>query len=71
VGRRRSVSLEENKALVSSEQAELWNHTGNLGAAEELFVPEQAEAARHKSADFRQGFSDVVSIIEDLIAEGD
>jgi hypothetical protein len=71
VGRRRSVSLEENKALVSREQAELWNHTSNLDAAEELFVPEQAEAARHESADFRQGFSDVVSTIEDLIAEGD
>jgi predicted ester cyclase len=71
VGRRRSVSLEENKALVSREQAELWNHTGNLGAAEELFVPEQAEAARHEAADFRQGFPDVVSTIEDLIAEGD
>jgi predicted ester cyclase len=71
VGRRRSVSLEENKALVSREQAELWNHTGNLGAAEELFVPEQAEAAKQEAADFRQGFPDVVSTVEDLIAEGD
>ena len=65
------MSLEENKALVSREQEELWNHTGNLGAAEELFVPEQAEAAKQEAADFRQGFPDVVSTIEDLIAEGD
>jgi predicted ester cyclase len=64
------VSLENNKALVRREQEELWNHTGNLDAAEELFVPEQAEAARQEAADFRRGFPDVVSIIEDLIAEG-
>jgi predicted ester cyclase len=71
LGRRRSMSLEENKALVRREQAELWNHTGNLGAAEELFAGEQAEAARQEAADFRQGFPDVVSTIEDLIAEED
>jgi C-1 hydroxylase len=65
------VSLEENKALVRREQEELWNHTGNLDAAEELFATEQAEAARQEAADFRQGFPDVVSTIEDLIAEGD
>jgi steroid delta-isomerase-like uncharacterized protein len=65
------VSLEENKALVRREQEELWNHTGNLDAAEELFAPEQAEAARQEAADFRRGFPDVVSTIEDLIAEGD
>ena len=64
------MSLEENKALVRREQEELWNHTGNLDAAEELFAPEQAEAARQEAADFRQGFPDVVSTIEDLIAEG-
>jgi predicted ester cyclase len=57
--------------LVRREQEELWNHTGNLDAAEELFVLEQAEAARQEAADFRRGFPDVVSIIEDLIAEGD
>jgi predicted ester cyclase len=68
---RRSVSLEDNKALVRREQEELWNHTGNLDAAEELFAPEQVEAARQEAADFRRGFPDVVSTIEDLIAEGD
>jgi predicted ester cyclase len=70
-GRRKSVSLEENKALVRREQEELWNHTGNLDAAVELFAAEQAEAARQEAANFRRGFPDVVSTIEDLIAEGD
>jgi predicted ester cyclase len=65
------MSTEENKALVRREQEELWNHTGNLDAAHELFAPGQAEAARQEAADFRQGFPDVVSVIEDLIAEGD
>jgi predicted ester cyclase len=65
------MSAEENKALVRREQEELWNHTGNLDAAEELFAPEQAEAAKQEAADFRQGFPDVVSTIEDIIAEGD
>jgi predicted ester cyclase len=65
------MSTEENKDLVRREQEELWNHTGNLDAAGELFAPEQAEAARQEAADFRRGFPDVVSTIEDLIAEGD
>jgi predicted ester cyclase len=65
------MSAEENKDLVRREQEELWNHTGNLEAAEELFASEQAEAARQEAANFRQGFPDVVSTIEDLIAEGD
>jgi len=65
-----NMSAEENKALVRREQEELWNHTGNLDAAEELFAPDYAEAARQEAADFRQGFPDVVSTIEDLIAEG-
>jgi predicted ester cyclase len=56
---------------VRREQQELWNHTGNLDAAQELFASEQAEAARQQAADFRQGFPDVVSTLEDLIAEGD
>ena len=65
------MSLEENKALVRREQEELWTYTGDLDAAEELFAPEQAEAARQEASDFRRGFPDVVSTIEDLIAEGD
>jgi predicted ester cyclase len=65
------MSAEENKNLVRREQEELWNHTGDLDAAEELFATGQAEAAKQEAADFRQGFPDVVSTIEDLIAEGD
>ena len=64
------MSAEENKALVRREQEELWNHTGNLDAAEELFAPDYVEAAKQEAADFRRGFPDVVSTIEDLIAEG-
>jgi predicted ester cyclase len=65
------VSVEENKALVRREQQELWNHTGDLDAAEELFAAGQAEAARQEAADFRRGFPNVVSTVEDLLAEGD
>jgi predicted ester cyclase len=66
-----NVSSEVNKAIVRREQEELWNHTGNLDAAEELFVSDYAEAAKQEAADFRRGFPDVVSTIEDLIAEAD
>jgi predicted ester cyclase len=65
------MSAEENKAVVRREQEELWNHTGNLDAAEELYPAGQAEAARQEAANFRQGFPDVISAIENLIAEGD
>jgi predicted ester cyclase len=65
------MSAQENKAVVRREQEELWNHTGNLDAAEELFAAGQAEAAKQEAADFRRGFPDVISTIEDLIAEGD
>jgi predicted ester cyclase len=71
VGKETGMSAEENKALVRREQEELWNHTGNLDAAEEIFAPDYVEAARQEAADFRRGFPDVVSTIEDLIAEGD
>jgi predicted ester cyclase len=70
-GRRRSMSAEENKALVRREQEELWNHTGNLDAAQELFVPDHVEAAKQEAADVRRGFPDVRNTIEDLIVEGD
>jgi predicted ester cyclase len=63
------MSAEENKSLVRREQEELWNHSGDLDAAEELFVA--GEAAKQQAADFRRGFPDVTSTIEDLIAEGD
>ena len=65
------MSAQETKTLVRREQQELWNHTGNLDAAEELFAAEEAEAARQEAADYRLGFPDVANTIEDLIAEGD
>ena len=65
------MSAEANKAVVRREQEELWNHTGDLDAAEELYAAGQAEAAKQEAADFRRGFPDVISTIEDLIAEGD
>ena len=65
------MSAEENKAVVRREQEELWNHTGELDAAEQLFAADQAEAAKQEAADFRRGFPDVISTIEYLIAEGD
>jgi hypothetical protein len=70
-----NVSAEENKTVVCREQEELWNHNGNLDVAEDIFAPDYAEAAKQEAAkqeaaDFRQGFPDVVSNIEDLIAEG-
>ena len=65
------MSLEENKALVRREQAELWNHTGNLDAAAELFAPDRVEVAKQEAANVRRGFPDLESTIEDLIAERD
>jgi len=46
------VSVEENKTLVRREQQELWNHTGELDAADELFAADQAEAAKRQAAHF-------------------
>jgi steroid delta-isomerase-like uncharacterized protein len=65
------LSAEANKTLVRREQEELWNHSGDLDAAEELFASGQVEAAKQEAADFRRGFPDVISTVEDLIAEGD
>src|SRR4051794_13416962 len=65
------MSVEENKALVRREQAELWNHTGNLDAAAELFAPDRVEDAKQEAANVRGGFPDLESTIEDLIAERD
>ena len=63
------MSVEENKALVRREQAELWNHTGNLDAAAELFAPDRVEDSKQQAASVRRGFPDLESTIEDLIAE--
>jgi hypothetical protein len=47
------MSPQENKAVVRREQEELWNHTGDLEAAEELFAAGQAEASRTGQASLR------------------
>jgi hypothetical protein len=47
------VSVEENKTLVRREQQELWNHTGELHAAEELFAAGQAEVVPPRAAHHR------------------
>jgi C-1 hydroxylase len=65
------MSVEENKALVRREQGELWNHTGDLDAAAELFAPDRVEDAKQEAANVRRGFPDLESTIEDLIAERD
>ena len=49
----------------------LWNHTGNLDAAAELFAPDRVEDAKQEAANVRRGFPDLESTIEDLIAERD
>jgi predicted ester cyclase len=65
------MSVEENKALVRRAQGVLWNHTGNLDAAEELFAPDYVEDAKQEATNVRRGFPDLESTIEDLIAERD
>ena len=65
------MSVEENKTLVRREQAELWNHTGNLNAAAELFAPDRVEDAKQEAANVRSGFPELESTVEDLIAERD
>ena len=65
------MSIEENKALVRRAQGVLWNHTGNLDAAAELFAPDRVEDAKQEAANVRGGFPDLESTIEDLIAERD
>ena len=78
------MSTEENKALVRREIEELFNHTGNLDVAEEVYAPDfvghgptmpedlhGVEAAKQFAATFRSAFPDLTCTIEDQIAEGD
>jgi len=75
---------EENKALVRREIEELFNHSGNLDVAEEVYasdfvghdptMPEGiygVEGARQFAAGMRSAFPDLQMTVEDLIAEGD
>jgi predicted SnoaL-like aldol condensation-catalyzing enzyme len=75
---------EENKALVRREIEELFNHTGDLDVAEEVYAPDYVghdptmpedlhgvEAARQFAAGMRSAFPDLTCTIEDQIAEGE
>jgi len=75
---------EENKAIARREIEELYNHTGSLDAAEEIYAPDYvghdptlpedvhgAEAARQFATTYRSAFPDLTCTIEDQIAEGD
>jgi steroid delta-isomerase-like uncharacterized protein len=74
---------EENKAVVRREMEEIFNHTGNLDAAEEIFAPDYVsheptsgdtrgiEGAKQFAATYRQAFPDLENTIEDMVAEGD
>jgi steroid delta-isomerase-like uncharacterized protein len=77
------MSAEENKAVVYREMEELFNHTGNLDAVEEIVSPHYVsyeptsgevrgiEGARQFAANYRQAFPDLENTVEDMVAEGD
>ena len=77
------MSVEENKAVVRREFEEIFNHRGNLDAAEEIYAPnyvghepafgdiQGVESAKQFAATYRQAFPDLQSTIEDQVAEGD
>jgi len=77
------MSAEENKALVRREMEELFNHTGNLDAADEIIAPDYVsyeptsgevrgiEGAKQFAAAYREAFPDLQNTIEDMVAEGD
>jgi steroid delta-isomerase-like uncharacterized protein len=81
--RRIGMSVEENKAVVRREFEEIFNHRGNLDAAEEIYAPnyvghepafgdiQGVESAKQFAASYRQAFPDLQSTIEDQVAEGD
>ena len=74
---------EENKAIVRREMEEIFNHTGNLDAADEIFDPNYVsheptagdtrgiEEAKQFAATYREAFPDLENTIEDMVAEGD
>ena len=55
------MSVEENKTLVRRAQGVLWNHTGDLDAAAELFAPDHVEDTKQEAANVRRGFPDLES----------
>jgi predicted ester cyclase len=73
---------EQNEAVVRREVEELYNHTGNLDAVEEIFSPDYVsheptsgevrgiEGARQFAATFREAFPDLQNTIEDMWLKG-
>jgi steroid delta-isomerase-like uncharacterized protein len=80
---RMSVAAEENRALARRELEELYSHTGNIDAAEEIYAPDfvfhppgsedvrGVDAAKQFAASYRKAFPDLVTTVEDLLSEGD
>ena len=78
------MSVEENKAIARREMEELFNHTGNLDVADEIYAPDYVgheasqpegvhgvEGARQFAAAIRRAFPDLTCTIEDQVAEGE
>ena len=75
------MSAEENKALVRREMEELFNHTGNLDAADEIISPDYVsyeptsgevrgiEGVKQFAAAYREAFPDLQNTIEDMVAD--
>ena len=75
------MSAEENKAVVRREMEELFNHTGNLDAVDEIISPDYVsyeptsgetrgiEGARQFAATFREAFPDLQCTIDDMVAD--
>ncbi len=78
------MSAEENKAIARREMEELFNHTGNLDVADEIYAPDYVghdttlhedlrglEAARRFAATMRSAFANLTCTTDDQVAEGD
>ncbi len=76
-----SMTAEENKAVVRREMEELFNHTGNLDAADEIIAPDYVsyeptsgevrgiEGAKQFAAAYREAFPDLQNTVETLVAD--
>ncbi len=77
------MAAEENKAVVRRELEEIFNHTGNLDVADEIYARDYlghqpapddiqgVEGAKHFAVIFRRAFPDLRTTVEDQVAEGD
>ena len=75
---------EENKAVVRREAEEIYSHTGNLDAADEIYAPDfighdaaspepirGPEGVKQYAGMYRSAFPDIQATVEDQTAEGD